>query len=103
MFICFRALQLRLRCYAIRLLKSCLQILSLGKPIKKLPREIPVSPDASTQELHSALAGASGQSVHRLRITKGSDGTVVPNAKGTTISAIGLNEKDVIQVKDLGM
>lgn len=75
----------------------------VGKPIKTLPKEIRVSPDASAQEIYSRLAEASSFSVHRLRITKGSDSGLVPNAKDTTVSNVGLQDQSVIQVKDLGM
>jgi hypothetical protein len=75
----------------------------LGKPIKKLPKTITVSLDSNGEELHNAIARASGASVHRLRITKGSDRSVVPNDKSTTIDHTGLRESSVIHVKDLGM
>lgn len=74
----------------------------IGKPIKGLPKEYKVSPDASTQEIYTSLAEASGFSVHRLRITKASDRGLVPNAKGT-VSDVGLEDKSVIHVKDLGV
>ncbi|KAL4887059.1 3-oxo-5-alpha-steroid 4-dehydrogenase-domain-containing protein [Aspergillus karnatakaensis] len=75
---------------------------SRGKPIKKLPKEVQLSPDASTQELYNRLAEASGYSVHRLRITKATDRTVVPNSKDSTIEGNGVSEKTVLHVKDLG-
>lgn len=77
--------------------------MNVGKPIKKLPKEIRIAPNASTQGLHNALAEASGYSVHRLRITKGSDRSLVPNSKNTTIQDTGLNDKSLVHVKDLGM
>ncbi|RAL09716.1 trans-2-enoyl-CoA reductase (NADPH) TSC13 [Aspergillus homomorphus CBS 101889] len=73
-----------------------------GKPIKKLPRELQVASDASTEEIYKALAKASNFSIHRLRVTKGSDRTLVPNAKETTVDSTGLKERSVIHVKDLG-
>ena len=48
------------------------------------------------------MADASSFSIHRLRITKASDSGVVPNEKGTTVSAVGLQDQSVLQVKDLG-
>lgn len=75
----------------------------VGKPIKTLPKEIRVSPEASAQEIYSRLAEASSFSIHRLRITKASDNGVVPNAKDTTVNNVGLQDQSVIQVKDLGM
>jgi hypothetical protein len=74
-----------------------------GKPIRKLPKELQIGPNASTQEIYSSLAEASGFSIHRLRITKGSDRTVVPNSKGTSVNDIGLRDQSVVHVKDLGM
>ncbi|GCB23604.1 putative enoyl reductase C646.07c [Aspergillus awamori] len=73
-----------------------------GKPIKKLPKEVQVSSNASTAEIYKKLAEASGFSIHRLRITKGSDRTVVPNSKDSTVDGIGLKEKSVLHIKDLG-
>lgn len=74
----------------------------LGKPIKKLPKQVQVSSNASTAEIYNKLAEASGFSIHRLRITKGSDRTVVPNSKDSTVDGVGLKEKSVLHVKDLG-
>ncbi|ODM23238.1 hypothetical protein SI65_00827 [Aspergillus cristatus] len=79
-----------------------LKVESRGKPIKALPKEIQVSPDASAQEVYSRLATASKLDIHRLRITKSSDRGVVPNAKDTTVNDAGLQDQSVIQVKDLG-
>ncbi|EAW10521.1 trans-2-enoyl-CoA reductase (NADPH) TSC13 [Aspergillus clavatus NRRL 1] len=73
-----------------------------GKPIRKLPKELQIGPNATTQEIYDALANASGFSVHRLRITKGSDRTVVPNSKATSVDDIGLKNQSVVHVKDLG-
>ncbi|KAJ5298912.1 Glycoside hydrolase superfamily [Penicillium atrosanguineum] len=73
-----------------------------GKPIRKLPKTITVNLDTNGEELHNSIAKVSGASVHRLRITKGSDRSVVPNDKGTTIDDTGLRESSVIHVKDLG-
>lgn len=73
-----------------------------GKPIKKLPKTVTVTLSSNGEELHNAIAEASGASVHRLRITKGSDRSVIPNDKRTTIDDTGLRESSVIHVKDLG-
>ncbi|KAF7527736.1 hypothetical protein PCG10_002204 [Penicillium crustosum] len=73
-----------------------------GKPIKKLPKEIEIPLNASTEELHTALSAASGCSVHRMRITKGSDHSVVPNSINTIIEDTGMRNSSVIYVKDLG-
>lgn len=74
----------------------------IGKPIKTLPKQIQVSPDASAQEIYSRLAEASRFSIHRLRITKASDSGVVPNATENTVNGAGLQDQSVVQVKDLG-
>ncbi|KAL4919989.1 3-oxo-5-alpha-steroid 4-dehydrogenase-domain-containing protein [Aspergillus aurantiobrunneus] len=75
---------------------------SRGKPIKKLPKEAQLAPNASTQELYNLLAEASGYSVHRLRVTKAADRALIPNSKDSTIEGNGLGEKTVVHVKDLG-
>lgn len=75
----------------------------IGKPIKGLPKEYKVSPNASAQEIYTSLAGASGYSVHRLRITRASDRGLVPNAKDSTVKDAGLDDNSVVHVKDLGM
>ncbi|CAG8384052.1 unnamed protein product [Penicillium salamii] len=72
-----------------------------GKPIRKLPKEVEISLNASSEELYTAFSAASGHSVHRLRITKGSDRSVVPNSSAT-IDSTGLRNSSVIHVKDLG-
>lgn len=74
---------------------------STGKPIRKLPKEVEIALDASSEELYTAFSAASGHSVHRLRITKGSDRSVVPNSSAT-IDSTGLRNSSVIHVKDLG-
>ncbi|KAE8392065.1 3-oxo-5-alpha-steroid 4-dehydrogenase-domain-containing protein [Aspergillus alliaceus] len=73
-----------------------------GRPIKKLPKEVQISPNAPAQEIYTTLAAASGFSIHRLRITKGSDRSVVPNSRDTKVDATGLKERSVVHVKDLG-
>ncbi|KAL4932737.1 trans-2-enoyl-CoA reductase (NADPH) TSC13 [Aspergillus undulatus] len=75
---------------------------SRGKPIKKLPKEVQLATNASTQELYDQLAEASGYSVHRLRVTKAADRAVVPNSKDSTVEGNGLSDKTVLHVKDLG-
>ncbi|KAJ5545042.1 hypothetical protein N7535_006570 [Penicillium sp. DV-2018c] len=73
-----------------------------GKPIRNLPKELEISSNASSEELHNVLSAASGCSVHRMRITKGSDHSVVPKSKDTTVGDSGLLNSSVIYVKDLG-
>ncbi|KAL2835184.1 3-oxo-5-alpha-steroid 4-dehydrogenase-domain-containing protein [Aspergillus cavernicola] len=73
-----------------------------GKSIKKLPKEVQLASNASTQELYNSLAEASGYSIHRLRITKATDRALIPNSKESTIEASGLGEKSVVHIKDLG-
>ncbi|CAL5875089.1 uncharacterized protein PFLUO_LOCUS9393 [Penicillium psychrofluorescens] len=82
--------------------KITLTVEPRGKPIRKLPKEVEISLNGSGEELHIALSEATGTSIHRLRITKGSDRTVVPNSNGTTIKDTGLRDASVIHVKDLG-
>ncbi|KAJ5597917.1 hypothetical protein N7537_008001 [Penicillium hordei] len=82
--------------------KITLVVQPRGKPIQKLPKEIEIPLNASSEELHTALSAASGCSVHRMRITKGSDHGVVPNSINTTIEDTGMRNSSVIYVKDLG-
>jgi very-long-chain enoyl-CoA reductase len=72
-----------------------------GKPIRQLPQEVNVNANNSTAALYAQISAQTNLSVHRLRITKGSDNTVVPPS-GSTISATGLRNKSTIAVKDLG-
>ncbi|KAJ5908810.1 Steroid alpha reductase family protein [Penicillium taxi] len=73
-----------------------------GRPIHKLPKEVTIDIDASANDLHEVVAEICSVSVHRLRITKGSDRTVIANKKTTTINDTGLRNSSVIHVKDLG-
>ncbi|KAL2799209.1 3-oxo-5-alpha-steroid 4-dehydrogenase-domain-containing protein [Aspergillus keveii] len=79
-----------------------LAVQTRGKPIRKLPKEVQIAPDAPTKDLYDSLAKVSGYSIHRLRITKATDRTVVPNSNENTIAGAGLDEKAVVHVKDLG-
>lgn len=73
-----------------------------GKPAKKLPEEITVTANGFTSDLYREIARRAGTSVHRLRITKGSDGSLVPNAKSISVHSTGLREQSTVYVKDLG-
>ncbi|MCJ1422349.1 3-oxo-5a-steroid 4- dehydrogenase [Sticta canariensis] len=73
-----------------------------GKPAKKLPEEVTLTSNGSTFDLYHEIARTAGTSVHRLRITKGSDGSVVPNAKSLSVHSTGLREQSTVYVKDLG-
>ena len=77
-------------------------VLPRGNPIKGLTEVIELSRTASTAELHEKLSVQSGISIHRLRITKGSDGKFVPNNKDVAIRQTGLLDGSRIYVKDLG-
>ncbi|KAH0843489.1 hypothetical protein AYO21_07236 [Fonsecaea monophora] len=79
-----------------------LQIRPRGKPIKSLPESLDLKPDASAADLYSELARRTKYSIHQLRVTKGSDGTVVANSKDTSIYQTGLRDQSTIHVKDLG-
>lgn len=73
-----------------------------GRPIKNLPETITVHAEDGAAEIHKKIADASNFSIHRLRVTKGSDGTPIANTKDTTVHATGLRNKSAIDVKDLG-
>ena len=79
-----------------------LVVLPRGKPIKKLPQEIEVPRNSPAAELYSHLAAASGTSIHRLRVTKGSDGQLVPNRADVSLNNTGLMGGSKIFIKDLG-
>lgn len=74
----------------------------LGRPIPKLPESINVSAASSPSELYGTLATKTKFSIHRLRITKGSDGSFIPNTQEISIHASGLRNDSTIYVKDLG-
>ncbi|EXJ88977.1 enoyl reductase [Capronia epimyces CBS 606.96] len=79
-----------------------LQIRPRGKPIKALPETIDLKPNATTGDLYSELARRTRYSVHRLRVTKGSDGSALPKTKDTSIHSSGLRDQSTVFVKDLG-
>lgn len=60
-----------------------------------------MSTNAPASDVYNTLAQTTGYSIHRLRITKGSDGSVLPNGSDT-IDRSGLRAQSVIYVKDLG-
>nr|OQO27966.1 hypothetical protein B0A51_03811 [Rachicladosporium sp. CCFEE 5018] len=78
-----------------------LKVQPRGKPIRKLPSEAKLYIQGSTSDLYHRIAAESDFSIHRLRITK-SDGSLVPNDKTTTVASVGLQDGDIVQVKDLG-
>ena len=80
-----------------------LSVLPRGKPIKHLPEETALPRAAPTSELYQTIAAASGTSIHRIRVTKGSDGQLVPNDKSIPLLQTGLLDGSKIYVKDLGM
>jgi very-long-chain enoyl-CoA reductase len=73
-----------------------------GRPIKNLPEEITVSSSDSVGELFEKIAATSKFSPHRLRITKGSDGSAITNSTDIAVSQTGLRNRSTIDVKDLG-
>ncbi|KAI4124238.1 MAG: hypothetical protein LQ338_004917 [Usnochroma carphineum] len=73
-----------------------------GNPVKKLPEELSLSSTGTSSDLYVQLASSSNTSIHRLRITKGSDGTHIPNSTSLPILDTGLRDGSTIYVKDLG-
>jgi very-long-chain enoyl-CoA reductase len=73
-----------------------------GKPIRKLPEELTTPRNSTASDLYNTLAQVSNLSVHRLRVTKGSDGTAVANSKDIPIISTGLRDQSTVYVKDLG-
>ncbi|KAM0801570.1 3-oxo-5-alpha-steroid 4-dehydrogenase family protein-like protein [Usnea florida] len=82
--------------------KLTLAVRPRGKPVKKLPEEISLPTNGPTSELYNRLAQQAGTTIHRLRVTKGSDGSFVPNSKDLSVNSTGLREQSTIYVKDLG-
>ncbi|CAF9942802.1 MAG: 3-oxo-5a-steroid 4- dehydrogenase [Alectoria fallacina] len=82
--------------------KMTLAVRPRGKPVKKLPEEVSLPTNGPTSELYKQLALKAGTTIHRLRVTKGSDGSFVPNSKDLSIDSTGLREQSTIYVKDLG-
>ena len=73
-----------------------------GKPFKNIPSEIALPKGAPASEIYQQLARRIGTSVHQVRVTKGSDGTLVPNEKEVPVLQTGLLDGSKIYVKDLG-
>jgi len=80
-----------------------LEVAPRGKPFRGLPQELSISAESSAAQIYDALATKTKASVHRIRITKGSDGAAIPNSLDTTVKATGLLDGSKIVVKDLGM
>lgn len=74
-----------------------------GKPVGKLPEEVSVTSIGSATGLYKEIAAKAGTSEHRLRVTKGSDGSLIPNSKDVIVESTGLRHQSTIYVKDLGM
>ena len=73
-----------------------------GKPIPNLPDETYVVPQDNAHDLYLRIAAKSRFSIHRLRITKASDGTAVPDSTEQSIEQLGLFDQSSVFVKDLG-
>ncbi|EGD90955.2 uncharacterized protein TERG_07178 [Trichophyton rubrum CBS 118892] len=79
-----------------------LEVKPRGKPIPKLPGTISIGPEDSLAALYSTISRRAGFPVTRLRITKGSDGSLLKNDTRVTVSSTGVRNQSVIYVKDLG-
>ena len=73
-----------------------------GKPIKNLPETVTVGAEEPSAQLFQRIADAAKFPVHRLRITKGSDGSAIANSRSVTVHQTGLRNKSAVDVKDLG-
>lgn len=83
--------------------QSSTELTDIGRPIKNLPETITVSPQDPSAQIFQKIADASKFSPHRLRITKGSDGTPIPSTGEVTVHDTGLRNKSAVDVKDLGV
>lgn len=77
-------------------------MLIAGKPLARLPEETTLPSNGTAADLYAAISATCGTSVHRLRISKGSDGSSIPNAAGVALSSLGLRQQSSVNVKDLG-
>lgn len=73
-----------------------------GKPIRNLPKETYVRPSDSGKDVYERIAAKARTDINRLRITKSSDGSVIPNDGKVTVDSLLLDEGTSIFVKDLG-
>ncbi len=73
-----------------------------GRLAKKLPEEVSVVSTGPTSDLYQEIARKAGTSVHRLRITKGSDGNFIPSSGTLSVYNTRVREQSTIYVKDLG-
>jgi very-long-chain enoyl-CoA reductase len=76
-----------------------LKIQPRGKPIRLLPKEINAE---NTADLYDQLSRATSLSPYRLRVTKASDGTLLPYQPSVSLRSTGLAANSSIAVKDLG-
>ncbi len=67
-----------------------------------MPESVDLPPNATTADLYSELTRTTRLSVHQLRATKGSDGSVITNSKDTLVHSTGLRDQSTVYVKDLG-
>ncbi|KKZ67990.1 enoyl reductase [[Emmonsia] crescens] len=79
-----------------------LSIKPRGKPISKLPQELSIDPNATGSELYNSISARCGLSIHRIKVTKASDGTAIANSRDIIIHSTGLRNQSTIYVKDLG-
>ncbi|KAK6498916.1 3-oxo-5a-steroid 4- dehydrogenase [Arthrobotrys musiformis] len=79
-----------------------LRLTPRGAPLPKLPAELPISSDASIDDLYDAVGKLTGYSRHRLRITK-SDSSHLKPSSTVTVSDSNLFDQSSLFVKDLGL
>ncbi|KAF3924356.1 hypothetical protein AA313_de0200940 [Arthrobotrys entomopaga] len=72
-----------------------------GKPLANLPAGLPISANASTEELYKAVAKLTKSPTTRLRITK-SDSSYLRPSRETTITASSIYDESQLFIKDLG-
>ena len=77
-------------------------LFSICTPIKNLPDKLVVPSTGPSSEIYQQLSASTGTSIHRIRVTKGSNGQLVPNDKNVPIQDNGLMDGSRVTVKDLG-
>lgn len=74
-----------------------------GNPIKNIPETTYALPVDNGRNLYERIAAKTRYDINRLRITKGSDGSLIPNSREHTVDSLALYDQSTIFVKDLGM
>lgn len=67
-----------------------------------MPESVDLPAGANCTDLYNILSSKTKFSIHQLRVTKGSDGSLIGNTGDATVHSTGLRDQSTIYVKDLG-